>query len=77
MKKIADKDVTAGTLGTFLASQFFERDLSSDTIKNYFYAIREPFEQTYGVNVSVDEDLKKLLGGAFKIRPPKRYVSHA
>ena len=72
LKRIADKDVTAGTLGTFLASQFFERDLSSDTIKNYFYAIREPFEQTYGVNVSVDEDLKKLLGGAFKLRPPKR-----
>ena len=68
-------DVTAGTLGSFLAYQFFERDLSSDTIKNYFYAIREPFEHIYGVKVSVDEDLKKLLGGAFKLRPPKRGMS--
>ena len=60
LKRIADKDVTAGTLGTFLASQFFERDLSSDTIKNYFYAIREPFEYIYGLQVSVNEDLKKF-----------------
>ena len=75
LKRIADMDVTAGTLGSFLAYQFFERDLSSDTIKNYFYAIREPFEHIYGVKVSVDEDLKKLLGGAFKLRPPKRGMS--
>ena len=75
LKRIADKDVTAGTLGSFLAYQFFERDLSSDTIKNYFYAIREPFEHIYSIKVSVDEDLKKLLGGAFKLRPPKRGMS--
>ena len=72
LKGILDEEVTVATVCNFLAYHFKVKKKALNTIKNYFYSIRDPIKALYNLNIFDSSDIKKLFEGAFHERPPKR-----
>ena len=72
LRNILDSDVSVSSVCNFLGYHFFDKGRALNTIKNYFYALRDPFEALYGLEIGNTKEIGKLFAGAFQRRPPRK-----
>ena len=57
------------TIINFLGRKFLDDDRALSTIKNYFYAIRDPVKYAYGLDIYNNNDIKKLFAAIWRRKP--------
>ena len=66
---ILDKDVNIVNICNFLAHHFSIKK-ALNTIKNYLYAIRDPVDALYKLDIYNSKEIPKLFRGAFQQTSP-------
>ena len=69
---ILDAEVSEATVFNFLAHQFNQKGRALSTVKNYYYAIRDPLPARSNVNLYDSVMISKLFAGAYHLKPPKK-----
>ena len=73
-ENITDRDICIATVCNFLAKKFFLEERALNTIKNYYYAIRDPLKFLYKLDIYTCSEISQLFAGAFQLRPPKKAI---
>ena len=73
-ENITDRDVCIATVCNFLAKKFCLEERALNTIKNYYYAIRDPLKFLYKLDIYTCVEISQLFAGAFQLRPPKKAI---
>ena len=71
-KGIRTEDVLMSTIINFLGRNFLDENRALSTIQNYFYALKDPVRHVYNLDISVNEDVKKLFAAIWRQKPGLR-----
>ena len=71
-KGIRTEDVLMSTIINFLGRNFLDENRALSTIQNYFYALKDPVRYVYNLDISINEDVKKLFAAIWRQKPGRR-----
>ena len=71
-ENIPNSEATVADFVNFLANHFIDNNRATNTVKNYYYGARDPFEVVTGIDLSSSKDISKFFAGCFQLKRPQR-----
>ena len=66
---VKQDDVLLSTIINFLGRKFIDDDRACSTVKNYFYAIRDPVKHLYNIDIFNCFEIQKLFAAIWRLKP--------